>query len=220
MLGTTQGKELIEKRDDYVLFDLETTGLSSERDKIIEVAAVKVRGGQVVEEFSTLVNPEQPIGRSAMAVNHISNEMVEKAPLMDEVMPEFLDFIGDEVIVGHNIKSFDLKFLNKFCLENYGQIIGNDFIDTVKVSRLAMPGMKHSMAALTEYFHVQVKDAHRALGDCRMNVEVFEKMKAMMDESDTPTCPKCGSILVKRKGRFGEFFGCGNYPDCRYTQNI
>ncbi len=220
MLGNEQGRELCTAPTEYVLFDLETTGLSSERDRIIEIAAVRVKDGQIVEEFSTLVNPEMPIGRSAMAVNHISNEMVADAPVLAEAMPRFLDFIADRIIVGHNIKSFDMKFLNKFCMEAYGQVIGNEFIDTVRMSRTLLPGMKHSMAALTEYFEIQVKDAHRALGDCRMNMEVFEKLKERIQSEDRPVCPKCGSLLVKRSGRFGEFYGCSGYPNCRYTKNI
>ena len=88
---------------DYVLFDLETTGTSCIYDEVIEISAVKVRSGKVVEEFSQLVNPKRPIPYAASMVNHISDEMVANEPDFGQVLPEFLTFAGDDILVGHNI---------------------------------------------------------------------------------------------------------------------
>lgn len=91
---------------DYVVFDLETTGLSPETDEIIEISGIKVRNGQVDSDFSTLVNPGRPIPYSATNINGITDEMVRNAPMLKEALENFLDFAGEDILVGHNIHSF------------------------------------------------------------------------------------------------------------------
>ena len=113
MLGNKKGKMIYGYVPDYVLFDLETTGTSCIYDEVIEISAVKVRSGKVVEEFSQLVNPKRPIPYAASMVNHISDEMVANEPDFGQVLPEFLTFAGDDILVGHNIQTFDMKFLSK-----------------------------------------------------------------------------------------------------------
>ena len=107
------GKRLAAYVPDYVVFDLETTGTNVHEDSIIEISALKAEGGIVTDTFSTLVNPQCPIPYYATQVNGITDEMVAEAPLLKEALPEFLDFIGDSVLVGHNIHTFDLRFLAK-----------------------------------------------------------------------------------------------------------
>ena len=92
---------------DYVVFDLETTGLSPEKDEIIEISAIKVRNGQVNSIFSTLVNPGRPIPDRATAINGITDEMVLNKPTLKDALKDFLDFAGDDILVGHNIHNFD-----------------------------------------------------------------------------------------------------------------
>ena len=111
MLGNTKGKLINQYVPDYVLYDLETTGTSSKYDEVIEISAVKVKNGVVTEEFSQLVNPGRPIPSAASAVNHITDDMVAFAPMFDSVLQQFLAFIGDDVLAGHNINRFDMKFL-------------------------------------------------------------------------------------------------------------
>lgn len=115
MLGNKKGKMICGYVPDYVLFDLETTGTSCIYDEVIEISAVKVRSGKVVEEFSQLVNPKRPIPYAASMVNHISDEMVANEPDFGQVLPEFLTFAGDDILVGHNIQTFDMKFLYRDC---------------------------------------------------------------------------------------------------------
>ena len=96
---------------DYVIFDLETTGISPRNDEVIEISAIKVVGGKIVEEFSTLVNPLRPIPFQATSVNGITDDMVKDAPTFDVVLKDFIDFAGDMILVGHNIHAFDIIHL-------------------------------------------------------------------------------------------------------------
>ncbi len=202
------------------MFDLETTGLSRDKDDIIEISAIKVRGNEVVDEFSTLINPGRPLSRAAMAVNHITEEMVATAPTLDEVLPGFLDFIGDDVLMGHNIERFDLPFVYRDCNALYGKVLGNDYVDTLALARLYVRGTtRHGLGVLADYYGIESGGAHRALFDCKMNKKVYDCICNDMGNVEVRTCPDCGKPLMKRKGKFGMFWGCSGYPNCRHTEN-
>ncbi len=206
---------------DYVVFDFETTGTSWIEDDIIEISALKVQGGQVTDTFSSLVNPGRHISGFATAVNGITDEMVKEAPSLAEVLPEFLKFFGDFVLVGHNIQSFDLKFLYRATEEILGQTVENDYIDTLYMARSCLKQLKHhKLADLAAYFNINSKGAHRALNDCIMNQRCYEELGRIQSGIEIFLCPKCGGELKKRSGKFGEFYGCSNFPNCRYTKNI
>ena len=111
MLSNKKGKNLNKYVSDYVVFDLETTGMSPDKDEIVEISAIKVKDGEIVDEFSSLVNPGMPIPAGASSVNGITDDMVADAPGFEEVFELFLEFIGEEVLVGHNIAGFDMHFL-------------------------------------------------------------------------------------------------------------
>lgn len=226
MLGNTKGKMINQYVPDYVLYDLETTGTSSKYDEVIEISAVKVKNGVVTEEFSQLVNPGRPIPNAVSAVNHITDDMVAFAPMFDSVLQQFLAFIGDDVLAGHNINRFDMKFLYRDCERYFGQTLTNDYIDTLKLARLCLPELSHHrLGDLAQYYGISTAGAHRALNDCRMNQQVFEKLAKELDGTtgrrmEIKNCPVCGQPLKKRNGRFGEFWGCTGFPKCRYTENI
>ncbi len=177
MLGDRPGRLVNGEVRDYVVFDLETTGISPNYDEVVEISAIKVREGRVVEEFNTLVNPKRSIPRRASQVNGITNEMVADAPLFEEVLSNFFDFVGDDVLVGHNIGSFDMKFLYRDSRKFYGKIPSNDYVDTLLVARRHLPSLfHHRLVDLAEYYHISTKGAHRALNDCHMNQQVYERM--------------------------------------------
>ena len=227
MLGNKKGKMICGYVPDYVLFDLETTGTSCIYDEVIEISAVKVRSGKVVEEFSQLVNPKRPIPYAASMVNHISDEMVANEPDFGQVLPEFLTFAGDDILVGHNIQTFDMKFLYRDCERLFQQKLTNDYVDTLRVAKLCFPEWRHRrLSDLAEHYGISTRGAHRALTDCKMNQQVFEylakeleKMPAAKKQSKEKICPECGLPMKKRNGRIGEFWGCIGYPDCRHTEN-
>lgn len=225
MLGQTKGNQLTKYVPDYVLFDLETTGISAEWDEIIEIAAVKVRGGKIAEEFSELVNPGKPIPLMASQVNHITDKMVAGADSIAKILPRFLEFIGEDVLVGHNIHSFDMKFIYRDCDRLFHKTISNSYVDTLALAKKAFPGWKHRrLGDLAEYYHIPTQGAHRALQDCRMNQQVMEhlgkELAKLGGTAQQRICPKCGRDMVKRSGMYGEFFGCSGFPACRQTQKV
>ena len=210
---------------DYVLFDLETTGLSTENDQVVEISALKVTGGEVTEEFSTLVNPGMHIPYQASCINGITDDMVEDAPDMEHALKNFISFIGNSVLVGHNIKRFDLGFIRRDAVRFFGKQIKNDYIDTLPLSRRYLPDMpSHSLGALAEHYDVSYEGAHRALADCHINKQVYDCLKQEIENpSDSAkqvkTCPLCGNVMKKRNGKYGEFWGCASFPDCRFTSD-
>lgn len=162
---------------DYVVFDLETTGISSVYDEVIEISAVKVKAGKVADEFSTLVNPGRPIPYAASQVNGIRDSMVADAPYFKEVLKDFLNFTEGLVLVGHNIASFDMKFIYRDAQKFYGIVPPNDYTDTLSVARRLLPGLEHyRLVDLAQHYGISSKGAHRALNDCRMNQQVYECM--------------------------------------------
>lgn len=222
-----KGKRLNKYVKDYVVFDLETTGINQALDAIIEISAIKVQGGTIIGEYSTLVNPERHIPAGATAVNGISDAMVADAPVIAEVIGEFMEFIGDSILVGHNIHTFDTNFIYDAAWKALGREIRNDYIDTLYMARKCLPQLKHhKLTDISEYFHIATEGAHRALNDCVMNQKCYEAMGVIwQQEAESKSqeyaisCPKCGGELLRRKGRFGFFYGCSNFPVCRYTQN-
>ena len=231
MLGNIPGKERRKYTPDYVVYDLETTGISCQQDEVIEISAIRVRGGHPVSTFTQLVNPGRPIPYGASSVNHIYDNMVVDKPGFSQVLGEFLDFIGDDVLVGHNIKRFDMNFIYRDCQRYFGQTIDNDYIDTLHMAKQCFPAWKHRrLENLAEHYGISTQGAHRALQDCHMNQQVFELMAqdiakaasggvhqlenlnfgqaGAMQGNSSPQgenryCPRCHSTLKKRKGRFG-----------------
>ena len=176
-----QGIQLNKYTPDYVVFDLETTGISRTFDEVVEISAVKVRSGQVVDEFSTLVNPGRHIPAGASQVNGITDQMVADCPLFSQVLQEFLNFTEGLTLVGHNIASFDMKFIWRDAEKYYGELVPNDYVDTLKVARRHLSELpRHRLVDLAEYYGISPEGAHRALNDCRMNQQVYERMVAEM----------------------------------------
>lgn len=224
MLSDKPGKKINKYVSDYVVFDLETTGISTAYDAVVEISAVRVKDGVAVEEFGTLVNPKRPMPFSASMVNGITDEMLKSAPVFEEVLAKFLEFAGDNVLVGHNIHTFDMKFIYRDSKEFYGKIPDNDYVDTLTLARQYISGLSHyRLVDLAQHYGISPEGAHRALNDCYMNQRVFEALGKEIQNTDISKfrkCPRCGQVLKKRSGRFGEFWGCTGYPECRYTENV
>lgn len=226
MLSKKPGKKLNTYVPDYVVFDLETTGVSCRFDEVVEISAIKAAGGQVVDAFSTLVNPGRPIPCGASAVNGITDDMVEGSPFFEQALTDFLEFAGDAVLVGHNIHTFDMKFLYRDAERFWGKTVGNDYIDTLQLARAYLPQLAHhKLVDLADYYSISTAGAHRALNDCRMNQIVFERLAKEMEHPSgeakaVKKCPRCGNVLRKRSGRYGAFWGCMSYPECKYTEKI
>lgn len=220
-----KGKRLNQYISDYVVFDLETTGVCPDADEIIEISAIQVRGHKAVNEFSTLVNPGIHIPSAASRVNHITDDMVEEAPKLAQALEGFLEFAGNDILVGHNIHSFDLNFIYRGAMRILGAAVENDYIDTLYMARQCLPKLSHhKLSDVAAYFHISTAGAHRALNDCVMNQKCYEELGKILEQRRKTNpeiiCPKCGSEMVKRSGKFGEFYGCSDFPRCRGTRKI
>ncbi len=220
-----KGKRLNQYIGDYVVFDLETTGVRPDVDEIIEISAIRVRNHEAVDEYATLVNPGMHIPSSATAVNHITDDMVQNEPKLEEVLGGFLEFVGDDILVGHNIHSFDLNFVIDAAMRIFKTEVRNDYIDTLFMARKCLPNLPHhKLSDVADYFQISTAGAHRALNDCVMNQNCYEALGKILEKQEKThpkvLCPKCGAKMVKRKGKFGEFYGCSDFPRCRGTRKI
>lgn len=176
-----KGKNIIEFPDKYVVVDLETSGLSPEWDMIIEIGAIKVQDGKINDIFQQLVYPREKISSFIEQLTGITNKMLEGAPLINDVLPQFDEFIGDSIVVGHNV-NFDVNFL----YDNYENILGkpfrNDFIDTMRISRKVLPGLDHyRLTDIVYELGIEGSNFHRALSDCEYTYKCYETMKALIE---------------------------------------
>ena len=167
--------------DVYVVFDLETTGFSPIKDKIIEIGAVKVENGKITERFSTFVNPKIPIPFRITQLTSITDQMVMDAPDIETVLPQFLEFIGDAVLVAHNA-SFDVGFIEQNC--RYQDIVPNfTSVDTVAMARILLPTLsKFKLNVVANALHISLENHHRAVDDAGATAEIFVKFVVMLKE--------------------------------------
>lgn len=174
-----QGQSLTE--DDFVVFDIETTGFSKNSDKIIEIGAVKVSKGEITEKYSTFVNPQMPIPYEIEQLTSINDSMVCDAPIIDEVLPEFLEFCKGCVLVAHNA-SFDTGFIIKNA-QNLGLESKFTYIDTVGLSRILLPNLsKYKLNYVAKALNVSLENHHRAVDDAGATAEIFVKLSEMLKE--------------------------------------
>ena len=181
----------------YVVFDLETTGFSNRNDAITEIGAIKVENGEIVEEFSQLINPERPIPEKIQKLTGITNEMVLDKPTISEVLPKFLDFCKDSILVAHN-SDFDTGFVREKASEN-NLLYDFDAIDTVILSRLLMPDLKnHKLNTIAKELNVSLENHHRAVDDATATAQIFltfiSKLKAMDIDNFNEINEKINSI--------------------------
>lgn len=166
--------------DEFCVFDIETTGLSFQNDKITEIGAVILKKGEIIARYDTFVNPNMEIPENIVELTGITNDMVADARQIEEVLPEFFDFVGDRILVAHNA-SFDTGFIRKAC-EDKGFTFGFTYLDTVALSKFVNPDLKkHKLDVLAEYFKLGDFNHHRACDDAEMLANIlfamFEKLK-------------------------------------------
>ena len=165
----------------YCVLDLETTGLSFRTEKITEVGIMKIKNGEVLDEFSCFVNPEKPIPQRVVEVTNITDDMVKNAETIDKVFPKILEFVGDSVLVAHNA-DFDIGFL-KYNAKQLGYSLENTYIDTLRLSKDLFPDFKkYKLGIIAENLGIKVEVAHRALDDVDTTVKVFNVMINMLKE--------------------------------------
>lgn len=167
----------------YVAFDLETTGLSPETDQIIEIGALKVKDGKVVDRFMEFVKPDAPITSVITGITGITNEMVANARDTEEIIRDFVVFCGDDILIGHNIM-FDYKFC-KIYATKYGLSFEKEGIDTLKIARKIHKEFESkSLGCLCEHYHILNQSAHRAYHDALATAKLYQCMAHYFEEKD------------------------------------
>ena len=165
----------------YVVLDFETTGLSSSKDKIIEVGMVKCVGKEEIDTFSTFVDPETPLSPQITQITGITDAQLQNAPKIEDIAQQMYDFIGDHLIVAHNA-SFDIGFLRAAYRKN-GITAPLRFVDTLSLSKVLFPEMEnHKLCTLVDHFSIAACQTHRALDDARCAHQLFEICLSSMEK--------------------------------------
>ena len=174
------------KSTEFVVFDVETTGLSpTDGDRIVEIAAMKIKDGQVVDKFYSLVNPKRDLPAAATRVNNITGDMVAQAPTAEEVLPKLLSFIAGACVAGHNVR-FDLGFLS-YELALMGRKLNESTpaVDTLKMAKELLPYLSnYRLSYLARSLGVTVSETHRAMADVELTVQVLFRMIEMASDQN------------------------------------
>jgi len=177
-----RGNLTYQLQDSYVAIDLETTGLDPFYDSIIEIAAVRVEAGVVVDKFSTLINPHYELSDFITNLTGITDSMLASAPDISKVLPELDRFIGDSILLGHNV-SFDVAFLYDYYKHLYNKPFINNYMDTMRIARRLLPGLpSYCLHFIADALGVDMpKTMHRAESDCLTAIECYKALTEIID---------------------------------------
>ncbi len=202
----------------FVVFDLETTGAKTPPCRVTEIGAYRVRGGAIVDEFHTLVNPEMPIPFFIVMLTGITDEMVKDAPRFADVADEFLRFIGDSVLVAHN-SGFDIRFLNHEVGRIYEDYrVGNPSLCTVQLSRKLLPQIEnHRLNTVAQYFSVELVNHHRANADAFATAKIFVNLLEDLGNRGVHDLGSAQAFCLKKNGhvKSGKVTA-GEFTESRY----
>ena len=180
---------------DFVVFDIETTGFSPVNNKIIEIGAVKIRQGEITDRFSVFVNPGVPIPFEIEKLTSINDSMVMEAPPVEVILPQFLDFCRDAVLVAHNA-NFDMSFIMENA-KRQGLSRKFTFVDTLGIARVLLTHQaKHTLDAVAKTLSISLENHHRAVDDAECTAHIFLKFSAMLKER--------GAVTLSRINALGE----------------
>lgn len=179
--------------DEFVVFDIETTGFGPVKDKIIEIGAVKVKGGVIIDKFSTFINPEIPIPFEIEELTGIKDDMVLDYPTIEVILPQFLDFVKGCTLVAHNA-SFDVSFIVKKA-EELGITCDFTVIDTVGMARVLLPELnRYKLNVVAKALNISLENHHRAVDDAGATAEIFLKFLEKLKERNIHTIDEINSL--------------------------
>lgn len=171
-------RSIIALPDNYVVIDLETTGTNPQIDKIIEISAIRYRNNIETARFDQLVALDHPIPRIVVMLTGISDEMLTGKPYIHEVLPSLVEFLGDDILIGHNIAAFDSCFLAKAYREYLNRELENPCVDTLRLSKKLNPQWpRHSLEMLAFHYDVSYSGAHRGMNDCFITNACYQNIK-------------------------------------------
>ena len=179
-----KGKSLTNKLSDFVVIDLETTGFMPDYDEIIEFSGIKISNGKIVDEYSTLIKPSCGIDTFVSSLTGITNEMFEDSPSIEMVIDRIMEFIGDSIIVGHNI-NFDINFLYDNLMIYRNKPLTNDFEDTLKLARKLFKDFpNHQLTTCTSILNKEYFPTHRAMSDVKATYELLTHIYEYVDANN------------------------------------
>ncbi|MGM9913246.1 exonuclease domain-containing protein [Floccifex sp.] len=172
-----KGNSLLEYVKDYVVIDIETTGFSPINDKIIEIGAIKVKNNQVIDEFNCLLSIDERISNSVEKLTGITNQMIQEQGIDEkEAIVDFDNFIEDYILIGHNV-NFDINFLYDYFEQFLNKPLTNNFIDTQRLAKkIIKDSSNYKLTTLAKRFHIENKNAHRALNDVYVTNELYQQL--------------------------------------------
>jgi len=186
----------IHLNDEFIVFDIETTGLSYKNSKITEIGAIKVKDGRIVETFSELINPEEKLSEKIIELTGITDEMLKDKEKIDIVLPKFLEFVGDRAVVAHNAK-FDVSFIK----ENARKLnleFSPTVLDTLSLSRLLLKGIKrHKLNTIAKHLKIKLDNHHRAVDDATATAKIFIEFISRLNEKGITSVSEINELALK-----------------------
>ena len=177
-----KGKSLILFPNEFIIIDIETTGLCSDYDDIIEISALKIKDNIVIDSFSSLVKPQDEISEFITKLTGITNEMLENAPNISDVLLLFKNFISNDILLGYNV-NFDINFLFDFYLRKLNVELKNDYMDILRLVRANLnkdETYNFKLKNVAKYFNIDVSGIHRGLKDCEVCFEVYKNIQGII----------------------------------------
>lgn len=171
-----KGKSLIDLPENYTIIDIETSGLMPLCDEIIELSALKIRDNKIIDEFSSLVKPDEEIDEFITELTGITNNMVKNAPKIDGIIEKFINFISDDIIIGYNI-NFDINFVYDDYKRLYNKDFSNNFVDIMRICKKACSLPNYKLKTVANSYNISIDGHHRGLNDCYIAYEVFNRIK-------------------------------------------
>jgi DNA polymerase-3 subunit alpha (Gram-positive type) len=170
-----------------IIFDLETTGLDPVKNEIIEIGAMKIESGEIKGIFNKLINPGSPLTSEIVNITGITDEMLKDAPKIKDVLPGFLEFIGQSSLIAHNA-DFDMSFIRDKLKTHLGRDLRNQSICTLMLSRILLPNLgNHKLHTVAGYFKIPLYARHRAIGDVEATFQVWQNMAFKLKEKGVST---------------------------------
>ena len=183
--------------DEFVVFDIETTGLNKEKDSIIEIGAVKIKNRKVVDKFSSFIDPKVELPKKIVELTGITDDMLKGQPLEKEVIDNFLKFIGNSVLVAHNA-NFDVSFISLSSLKLFNKELKNTILDTLELSRLLFPELsRHKLNIVAKHLDVNLENHHRAVDDATATADIFIKCIDILEKQDVNTIEEINILASK-----------------------
>lgn len=182
---------------EFIILDIETTGLEPLQHEITEIGALKIKGKEVQSIFSSLIRPNHPISAEITRLTGINNEMVKDSPSAKEVLPKFLDFADSSILVAHNA-DFDIPFIKYHMKQLIDKDLKNDVICTVKLARFLLPELQnHKLHTVATHLGFKVENRHRAMGDAELTYQIWVKFLPLLKEKGIASKRELDSLISR-----------------------